>query len=82
MLADFDQVSESGTPRWWSLEGHPGWGKTRIVQEFYRRLAAERQPGDRYWPLSLIPDDLVADGAGVSTVMRKRVYPEQVLRRH
>jgi tetratricopeptide (TPR) repeat protein len=82
VLADFDQVSESGTPRWWSLEGHPGWGKTRIVQEFYRRLAAERQPGERYWPLSLIPDDPVAEGAGVSTVMRKRVYPEQVLRPH
>lgn len=24
-----------------SLEGHSGWGKTRIVQEFYRRLATE-----------------------------------------
>jgi hypothetical protein len=77
LLADFDEVSESGTPRWLSLEGHLGWGKTRIVQEFYRRLAAERQPAGGYWPLSLIPDVPRARGG---TVMRKRVYPEQVVR--
>ena len=80
LLADFDRVSESGTPRWWSLEANSGWGKTRIVQEFYRRLAERRQHGAGYWPPSLIPDVLDATIAGASTSMRKRVYPEQVVR--
>ncbi|HEY8706801.1 MAG TPA: tetratricopeptide repeat protein, partial [Burkholderiaceae bacterium] len=80
LLADFDQLSESGTPRWWSLEGHSGWGKTRIVQEFYRRLAAERQAGLPYWPPSLTPDVPLAKRIGLATSMRKRVYPEQVVR--
>lgn len=34
----------------------PGSGKTRIVQEFYRELAA-RQPAPAYWPPSLVEDD-------------------------
>jgi hypothetical protein len=80
LLADFDRVSESGTPRWWSLEANSGWGKTRIVQGFYRRLAEQRQPGAAYWPPSLIPDVLDATIAGASTSMRKRVYPEEVVR--
>ena len=31
------------------LEGHPGVGKTRIVQEFYERLQRD-QPEPAYWP--------------------------------
>jgi len=80
LLAEFDQLSGSGPPRWWSLEGHSGWGKTRIVQEFYRRLATERQPGAQYWPPSLIPVVPLAKRVGLATSMRKRVYPEQVVR--
>ena len=79
LLAEFEKVAESGTPRWCSLEAPPGWGKTRIVQEFYRRLAAEQQPGAQYWPPSLIPEGPPAKNVGLSTSMRKRVYPEQVI---
>jgi hypothetical protein len=34
----------------------PGSGKTRIIQEFYRALAAT-QPDPRYWPPSLVDED-------------------------
>lgn len=38
----------------------PGWGKTRIIQEFYRAIAAQ-QASPPYWPASLV--ELGADGA-------------------
>ena len=82
LLAEFDHVSQSGRPRWWSLEEHSGWGKTRIVQELYRRLAAERQPGAKYWPPSLLPRAPVLGNAGPWMSMRRRVYPEQVVPEH
>jgi hypothetical protein len=80
LLAEFDHVSRSGTPRWWSLEEHSGWGKTRIVQELYRRLAAERQSGAKYWPPSLRPQAPGAGEAGPLMSMRKKVIPETLIR--
>ena len=41
------------------LVGPPGSGKTRIIQEAYRKLAAE-QPDPAYWPASLLTE--AADG--------------------
>ena len=79
LLAEFDHVSQSGTPRWWSLEEGSGWGKTRIVQELYRRLSAERQAGARYWPPSLLPQAPVVNNAGPLMSMRKTVIPEPVI---
>ena len=79
LLAEFDHVSQFGKPRWWSLEEHSGWGKTRIVQELYRRLAAERQPGAKYWPTSLLPQAPVLEDAGPWMAMRRRVSPEEVI---
>src|SRR5450631_3473977 len=81
LLAEFDKVSQFGRPRWWSLEEHSGWGKTRIVQELYRRLAAQRQPGAKYWPPSLHPQAPVAGGAGPLMSMRKKVIPETLTRK-
>ena len=78
LLAEFDQVCQSRTPRWWSLEGNSGCGKTRIVQELYRRLATERQAGAKYWPLTFLAEAPSAKIAGPSMSMRKRVYPEQM----
>jgi len=82
LLAEFDHVSQFGKPRWWSLEEHSGWGKTRIVQELYRRLAAERQPGAKYWPTSLLPQAPVLEDAGPWMAMRRRVSPEEVIPEH
>lgn len=41
------------------IEGHPGVGKTRVVQEFYERLQGN-QPAPAYWP-PLLSDE--HDGA-------------------
>ncbi|NMM35066.1 MAG: ATP-binding protein, partial [Phycicoccus sp.] len=81
LLAEFDNVSQSGTPRWWSLEEDSGWGKTRIIHELYRRLAAERQNGAKYWSPALLPQAPVAKNAGSLTSLmslRKKVIPESV----
>jgi hypothetical protein len=56
LLAAFDQVRNGGTPLWISLEADSGWGKTRVVSEFYRRLA-ENQSSPRYWPGTLTRAD-------------------------
>lgn len=55
LLARFASVSEHREPALVVYVAPPGWGKTRIVQEFYRRLAAG-QPAPAYWPRSLVPD--------------------------
>ena len=78
LLANFDEVSDSRTPRWISIEANTGWGKTRIIQEFYRQLAAQRQSNGTYWPSSLAPPDIVPGDMHFATVMRKRVFPEVV----
>ena len=55
-------------PRLVTLSGFPGWGKSRLVQELFRRLAASQsQPA--YWPLEI-------PGSGDElTARRKRLAP-------
>ena len=72
--AAFERVAGSGVPEWWSLEGPPGWGKTRLVQELYGRLAA-CQPEPRYWPPDLLPS-ASGGGALLPDAERKRVAPD------
>jgi hypothetical protein len=36
------------------LRAPMGWGKTRVVQEFYAKLAADQPTGGRYWPTELV----------------------------
>jgi tetratricopeptide (TPR) repeat protein len=69
LVAGFERVCESKTPSWWSLEANTGWGKTRVVQEFYARLAAS-QPEPAYWPSAI----LTAEQEQVK-VQRKQVHP-------
>lgn len=78
LLDTYDEVVATRRPRWVSLEAPAGWGKTRIVQEFYGRLAVERQRTPRYWPVSLV--DAVPEAAAGRAVeqRRKRVYPQRV----
>lgn len=61
LLDAFADVCDRRTPAWWSLEANTGWGKTRVVQEFYARLAAAQEsPG--YWPASMLPEDAATGG--------------------
>jgi hypothetical protein len=52
------------------IEGHPGVGKTRLVQEFYERLRVAQEP-PAYWPTLL-------DASGESALQdRGRIRPLQ-----
>lgn len=53
LVAAFDAVVAGDGPRAVSIEAPLGLGKTRLVQELFARLAAERQRVGPYWPPSL-----------------------------
>ncbi|MBB5790380.1 AAA family ATPase [Jiangella mangrovi] len=72
LLAHVDEVRATGRPRLVTLEAGTGWGKTRLVQELYARMAAERQQAPAYWPESLFAG---ADDALPLEGRRKRLYP-------
>ena len=59
-----------------SLEAPSGWGKTRVVQEFYRWLSANRQSVPGYWPGTITEG---VDGLELATPegRRKRVFPQR-----
>ena len=42
-----------GSSYWVSLEAPSGWGKTRLIHEFYKLLVAQHQADGRYWPPSI-----------------------------
>lgn len=71
LVAAFDRVAAGQGPELVCLVAPVGWGKTRIVQEFYARLAAERQGDPPYWPPSIIDATDVVE----PTRLRKRIYP-------
>jgi hypothetical protein len=66
----FDRACYYRRPQMVVLNAETGLGKTRILQEFYARLAAERQGTPRYWPDridSVLSGDVLRD--------RKRIVP-------
>ncbi|WP_177419504.1 hypothetical protein [endosymbiont of Lamellibrachia barhami] len=67
----FDQVNERNESCWVSIEAPSGWGKTRVAQEFYARLAARQE--QHYWPATILEASDV-DSLDVSA-RRKRVFP-------
>lgn len=76
LLERFAQVRAEAQPLLVVLEAESGWGKTRILQEFYKRLAAA-QPQPAYWPPSIIQAVPVPVGGYVDPdLRRKRIYPE------
>ena len=68
LVQAFQQTRETRRNRLAVLAAPTGWGKTRVVQEFYSRLA--QAPGGEYWPERLHSDD----GSWLQT--RKRIFPE------
>ena len=73
LLTDLSRVAGTGQPALVTLVAVPGAGKTKIVQEFYRALAA-RQPAPAYWPADLVSES-ADNGVQVSelTAGRKTV---------
>ena len=53
LLRSFDEVSSTSVPAWIDLSAPSGWGKTRILQEFFTTLSTQRQDDPPYWPTSL-----------------------------
>ena len=53
------------------LSAPMGWGKTRVVQEFYAHLASQQPAGNSYWPSELVADV----DRGPALKARKRVEP-------
>ncbi|MES9992822.1 MAG: tetratricopeptide repeat protein [Candidatus Thiodiazotropha sp.] len=76
LLGLYDQVKERNTPCWVSLEAPSGWGKTRIAQEFYARLAAQQEL--RYWPATILEASRDVEPMEVDT-RRNRSYPDPAL---
>ena len=72
LVAEFARVREGRVPSWWSLEANTGWGKTRVIQELYARLAAA-QPEPRYWPAAIL-----TSAPGRAEDQRKQVHPPLV----
>lgn len=77
LLSTFEAVKEQRQPRLVLLEAESGWGKSRLIHEFYRRIAGT-QPAPRYWPASILDGVPEADRASLKTAegRRKRIYPE------
>lgn len=81
LVTAFDSV-KPGSPVWFHYEAPTGSGKTRIVQEFYRLLARERQDDPGYWPATMwSEDDESARLSSASSIRfeheRKQVNPRQ-----
>lgn len=61
---DFEAVASGGGPGITFLEAPLGWGKTRLVQELYARLAASQ--GSPYWPATIVDGAPAESGDEVS----------------
>jgi hypothetical protein len=73
LLALVDQVQQTGETRWVSLEAPSGWGKTRVAQALFERLAARQ--AQAYWPATILEATAAAQSDDIAD-RRKRVYPE------
>lgn len=68
---DFREVAAGNGPRVTFLQAPLGWGKTRLVHEFYRRLsAAQHTP---YWPAAISTGPL--ESSDDVSRERKRLVP-------
>jgi len=72
LVSVLDEVERDEAPVWVSLEAPSGWGKTRVAQEFFARLAT-RQEEPRYWPASIVDE---SDDSPEHR--RKQVFPESM----
>ncbi|MDF2155750.1 hypothetical protein [Vibrio sp. CAU 1672] len=71
LFEQYELVKRSRRPVWVSLEAESGWGKTRLIQEFYSRLATTQT--SQYWPKTLFAAPEQAP-ARIET-RRKRIHP-------
>ena len=77
LVVAFDDVRNGSGSRVALLVSQPGWGKTRIVQELYRALAADH-PQPRYWPPAIVDEETKMPTLSALSHARKAVYPTRV----
>ena len=53
--------ANQGHPQWIALVADSGWGKTRLVQQFYQHLSAGQEGPHPYWPAALPLDRMRLD---------------------
>jgi hypothetical protein len=70
LIEAFERVHQQRGPELHIIEGVPGVGKTRLIQELFAELSA-RQPVPRYWPPEI---DATDDWRSA----RKAIYPTDV----
>jgi tetratricopeptide (TPR) repeat protein len=70
LISIFDDMSHHQESRLISLEAPSGWGKTRVAQEFYARLAARQKYP--YWPKTIL-EASDAENLDVAS-RRKRIF--------
>jgi hypothetical protein len=73
MWKEWELCRAGGGSRMVVLDGQPGIGKTRLVQEFYALLAAD-QPEPKYWPLRLVSQSHGLDGRWIIEPQERRPY--------
>ncbi len=69
----YQQVQATGKVHWVSLEAESGWGKTRIVHQFYEHLASLQS--SRYWPPEISYGHDFASSKSIET-RRKLTHPD------
>jgi tetratricopeptide (TPR) repeat protein len=77
ILEVYDRVRTTGESHWISIEAPSGWGKTRLVQEFYAELVKHCQSASDdppYWP-SRINETESRSGHDIEA-RRKQLFPE------
>lgn len=72
LIDDFEAVRGGAGPRLVFLGAPLGWGKTRIVHEFYAHLSAVQS--EAYWPAAIVSDAPLESGTEVSR-RRKLLTP-------
>ena len=74
IVEGFEAVKQGGS-RIITVEAPMGFGKTRVVQEVYTKLAHEHQNHPRYWPKYLTGNSASSDELGRRLETRGLVSP-------
>jgi tetratricopeptide (TPR) repeat protein len=73
----FERVRKTRESHWVSIEAPSGWGKTRLVQEFYAELVKHCQNDPDvppYWPSQI--SESIGSTAKDLEIRRKQLFPE------
>lgn len=73
LVRDWAHVCSRQGPQMVALTAPLGWGKTRVIQEFYERVASRDHSG--YWPKRMVSSTDIVDVSTLA-VERKRLQPE------